>query len=317
MALRFTCFGLAALALATTLTLPALAEEPGADAGARGDEARKEDGPRSPWVYGGAIGVPKLESGAFRLVGDGNLGYAREHWGMQGGLAFASYAANTQRAFSSTAHNSGGVEAWYSPASPEDRLGYQLRGELSYASYATTYIMTGDAAAAGGGFSSETSGMTRATALAGGRYRVSSMLAVTFLGGLGLQAESYSTASEAGAGASMSSSVRYTARLGATWVALPDKLRVRALSDIGYYSITRTRLVVDSEASATGEPLQRESFKQLEMSNRVFGEITSLTFAGITPAVFAGLDVVSLSGDAGSDSTLVPLGGIGFVSPTP
>jgi len=304
----------AALSIVTTASLTAFADEPGADTSVTEDASRKKQGQPSPWIYSGSLGMPKLESGAFRLVGDGALGYARDHWGMQGGLAFASYATSSQQAFSSTSRNSGGIEGWYSRGSAEDRLLWQLRGELSYASYATTYIMTGDAAAAGGGFQSETSGMTRATALFGGRYRASSNLTASALGGLGLQAESYSTASEAGADVSMSSSVRYTARLGATWIILPDKLRLRALSDIGYYSITRTRLAVDTEASSTGEPLQRESFKLLELNNRVFADLSSFTFAGLTPTVFVGIDVMSLSGDAGSASTLVPLAGLGFVN---
>lgn len=304
----------AALLLTTAMAVPALADDPEADTGVRKDATKQKDAPPSPWRYAGGVGVPKLASGAFRLVGDGALGYAKEHWGLQGALAFASYATSSQQAFSSTSRNSGGVETWWEPGAPDDRLRYELRGELGYASYATTYIMTGDAATTGNGFQSETSGMTRATALAGARYHASPVLEASFLGGLGYQGESYSTASDAGAGVSLSSTARYTARLGASWAAMPDKLHVRARSDIGYYAITRTRLVVDSAASTAGDPLQRESFKQLEMNNRLFGDLPSYTFAGLMPSLFVGLDVMRLSGDAGSASTVVPLAGIGFVN---
>lgn len=302
-----------AFAVAFSLTAKASAQDTSADPGVKQDEKKEE--PRSPWLYSGDIGVPKLESGATKLIGDGTLGYAKERWGIQGGLAFASYATSSQQAFSSTSRSSGGVDVWWRTGQTDDRLRYELRGELGYASYATMYIMTGDAAAAGtSAFSTETSGMTRATALGGARYRHSTTLDGFVLVGLGYQGESYSTASEAGADVSMSSTARYTARLGGAWAVMPDKVVLRVRSDIGYYSITRTRLAVDSTTSTTGEPLTRTSFKQLEMNNRLFGDLPMFAFAGLTPTLFVGLDVMSISGDAGSAKTLVPLGGIGFVS---
>ncbi len=261
----------------------------------------------SPWNYSGEVGVPKLASSDFKLVGGGEVGYRKATWSIAANLAFASYATQSDQAYNSTSRNSFGVDGAWALSDAHEPTRFDLQGELKYASYATVYIPIDPNA---GDLLTEFSGMGRLSALLGVEHDVDPTLSLHGAAGIGFQNESYSTSSDSGIDASTSSSARFLGRVGARYVAMPGKLNVRLQSELGYASVTRTQFAVDTEDLAA--PPAPETFKLIEANNRLFGDLEMLSFARIVPNAFVGLDVFAMSGDAGSSSTLIPLVGVGL-----
>ncbi|MEZ4228591.1 MAG: hypothetical protein R3B89_05480 [Polyangiaceae bacterium] len=308
---------LAGLSLASTLTSAAsAADEPTPEASVvrdgTDDASPPQPGPtkradRSPWNYSGEVGVPKLASNDFKLVGGGEVGYHKEKWSIVAQLAFASYATQSDQAYNSTSRSSFGVDGAWSLSDAHDPTRLSLVGELRYASYGTVYIPISDA---GGELLSEFSGMSRLSALLGAEHDVDPTLALSGAVGIGFQNESYSASSDANIEASTSSSARFLGRIGARYAIAPGTLALRLRSDLSYASVTRTQFAVDTDD--LNAALAPETFKLIESNNRIFGDLELLAFAGIVPNAFIGLDVFAMTGDAGSTSTLVPLAGVGL-----
>ena len=49
----------------------------------------------------------------------------------------------------------------------------------------------------------------------------------------------------------------------------------------------------------------------------MFGDIEKLSFAGLMPDAFVGLDYIRVSGDDRSTSALIPIVGVGLINATP
>lgn len=273
--------------------------------GAHGEASA--DDRASPWTYSAEVGVPKLAGSEFKLVGAGALGYHGESKGVAAQLAFASYATQSSQAVASTSRNSFGLQGWWQLSDAKEPTRVELRGELGYASYGTVYIPISDTA---GELLTEFSGMSRLSALIGGTRDVDGQLSVNALVGLGVQSESYSTSSGTGIDASTSTSARGLGRIGARYRIAPDQVTLRLNADLSYASVTRTQFAVDTED--LGAVLEPETFRLIESNNRLFGDLELLSFAGVVPNAFLGLDVLAINGDAGSSSTVVPLVGVGL-----
>lgn len=309
------------LALLSSSAAAAPATEPGvesgtdnpATAGGAQDDASHpttattNDSDASPWTYSAEVGVPKLAGSEFKLVGAGALGYHGESKGVAAQLAFASYATQSSQAVASTSRNSFGVQGWWQLSDPKEPTRVELRGELGYASYGTVYIPISDTA---GELLTEFSGMSRLSALIGGTRDIDGQLSVNALAGLGVQSESYSTSSGTGIDASTSTSARGLGRIGARYRIAPHQVTLRLNADLSYASVTRTQFAVDTED--LGAVLEPETFRLIESNNRLFGDLELLSFAGVVPNAFLGLDVLAINGDAGSSSTVVPLVGVGL-----
>ncbi|MEZ4371495.1 MAG: hypothetical protein R3B07_11750 [Polyangiaceae bacterium] len=291
------------------------AEEPAPDAVAAHDapdaaphpQTSPKGSTQSPWDYSGEIGVPKLASDDFKLVGGGEVGYHKETWGIAAELAFASYATSSDQAFNSTSRNSFGIDGEWALSEPHAPTQLSLQGELKYASYATVYIPIDPNA---GDLLSEFSGMSRLSALLGVERQVDPMFALLGAVGVGFQNESYSASSDSGIEASTSGSARFLGRVGADYALMPGTVSLRLRSELSYASVTRTQFAVNTDDLAAAPT--PESFKLIEANNRLFGDLEMASFAGIVPSVFVGLDVFAMTGDAGSTSTLIPLAGVGL-----
>lgn len=303
------------LLVASTGTASA-ADEPAPDATATHDAPDDAAHPQtsqprrpgeSPWAYSGEIGVPKLASNDFKLVGGGEVGYHKETWGIAAQLAFASYATSSDQAYNSTSRNSFGVEGSWALSAPHEPTRIDLQGELKYASYATVYIPIDPNA---GDLLSEFSGMGRLSALLGIERDVDPTLSLLAAAGIGFQNESYSASSDSGIEASTSGSARFLGRVGANYGLLPGKVALRLRSELSYASVTRTQFAVDTDDLAAAPT--PETFKLIEANNRLFADLELAAFAGIVPSAFIGLDVFAMTGDAGSSSSVIPLAGVGL-----
>ncbi|MCA9646197.1 MAG: hypothetical protein H6718_07885 [Polyangiaceae bacterium] len=278
-----------------------------ADAAPPPQTSQPKGNQQSPWDYSGEIGVPKLASNDFKLVGGGQVGYRKETWGIAAELAFASYATSSDQAFNSTSRNSFGVNGLWALSEPHAPTQLSLQGELKYASYATVYIPIDTNA---GDLLSEFSGMSRLSALLGVERQVDPSFALLAAVGVGFQNESYSASSDSGIEASTSGSARFLGRVGADYALMPGTVGLRLRSELSYASVTRTQFAVNTD-DLTAAPTP-ENFKLIEANNRLFGDLEMASFAGIVPNVFVGLDVFAMTGDAGSTSTLIPLAGVGL-----
>jgi hypothetical protein len=95
-------------------------------------------------------------------------------------------------------------------------------------------------------------------------------------------------------------------------LALHAGARRRATIDASTFSVRRTAIFFGS----TQNGANIEDARAIELSLRLNGEIERLAMFGIAPAVFVGLDYASVSGDAGSTSTLIPIGAIALATTT-
>ena len=56
-----------------------------------------------------------------------------------------------------------------------------------------------------------------------------------------------------------------------------------------------------------------EEVSNLNVGLRVAADWTSMQMMGLAPSAFAGVDYLSASGDSGSNTTMVPMAGIGLI----
>jgi hypothetical protein len=305
----------------TSAVVPAEAAEaakPKAEAEAARSAGERAAPAPSPWSFDGSVGVPKLASDSFALSLDVTGGYTGEHLGSVVNFATSTVALQKDSALSSTSRTRFSIDAAYLTAPSR----YRLEGRLSlgYASYSTTYIAIPTSAAGSSSFSAEGSGLARLSGLFGVRAAESETLSWTAAGGLGFQSESY-TQTQSGGGASggpsgnfsAESSVRLLGRGALRWRWMPDVVALRPELEASTFSLRRTSLVFGSQSATAAV----SDLRAVEVSARVNVEVERLALWGFVPAVFGGLDFASVSGDAGSVTALVPLGGLALATTTP
>lgn len=268
--------------------------------------------PASTWVLEVDLGKPSLESGDFALSGDASAGYATPTWGVAGRGAFGVWDAVDSGTSTQTVHDAGAVEGWYILGTPAD----PLRLEVRLAAGADLYSSTSDPGTTGrGAYHDETSLMRRATLLAGGRLRTPAWQAVLHLGA-GVQSEVHDSLTTDPAQDLLrdeaQTSLRLEGRAVVRWALLPEQLSLRARAVATRFALTRSGLIVRQTGAVRRSDLD---FVELDVAARLFVDVNAITVLGIVPAVFGGLDVVSVEGTAGSRGTVVPLFGVGLVKP--
>lgn len=298
------------------------ADVPGRDAPAESKKTTP-DAP-SPWLFDGSVGVPKLASGAFSLAFDVTGGYTGEHLAGSANFAMSTMSMQEGNTLSSTGRTRFGVDANYLTSPGPHR--FEASASLGYASYQTSYLSMGDGTSgsnASPGFSAEGSGLMRASAMAGVRAQESDVLQWRTRAGVGIQSESYSRVSsgntpgngsgDANGSFSAATSVRFSAHAEARWRVMPDLVALRPELGASMFSIRRSAFFF----GATQNSATLEDSRAIELSLRANAEIEKLAMFGFVPALFAGLDYANVSGDAGTTSTLIPLGGIALATTSP
>ncbi len=266
----------------------------------------------SPWLLDLNVGKPSLDSGDFALAADGALGYVAPKLGaiVRGGLGVYDVAARGTR--TQTVHDEGSVEGWWQTGEKGDPYQFEVRVTGGAALYSSSY----DPGRTGQGYyHDEDSLMRRGTILLGAHLR-SATLQFAGLLGAGAQFETWDYLTTDPRDALLRSedatSVRGEARLRLRWAALTEQIAARLRLDASRFSITRTGFVVGQ--SGTFAPAA-SAFDQIEVSTRVFVDFELIRVLTVVPAIFGGLDAVTLAGAAGDRSALVPLFGVGLVTP--
>lgn len=266
--------------------------------------------PPSPWLFDVNLGLPRLESGDFALAADGLLGYGTATWGLTGSGAFGVWDTDAGGTNTQTVRDVGALEGFWIAGGEAEPWRLELRLSAGAALYSSTY----DPGTTGRGeYHDEDSLMRRATLLAGGRMATTDWQGVLHLG-LGVQHETWDDLTTDPALDLVRSedhtSLRQEGRLHLRWAALPERLAVRLRAVVSRFAITRSAVVVSQRGAVDREG---SDLTQLEAEARLFLDLEAITLLTVVPAAFAGFDLVTLDGDAGSLQATVPVFGLGLV----
>lgn len=290
----------------------------GADALAAGGTVQADGSSGlSTWVVDASAGVPRLRSsGDFNLVGDLTLGWASPSWGVVASGHAHTFALDNDTTLSDLDAYSARGEGFIRFGG--DTAALELLARLAAALYDTTFI---EAPATGVSFQDETSATYESAVLVGARLQPSNQWHVQLLVGGGAYDEEYNaTQSNAGASSIVDRS-RVAGRgellLQLRWTTVPEAFSLRLRSEGHYYSLTRSTDVVAIIGGSVGTTSGTDTVTQLETSSRLFAHADALSFGGVLPALFGGLDTLSVSASGGSKTNVVPVIGIGLFKPGP
>lgn len=269
----------------------------------------------TPWIVDLNAGVPKLSSGNFAVAADATLGYSAPALGSIGHGDLAYYDSDNAAALSETLKEGGTLEGWWLGGAADDSFRFEIRANGGAHLYSSTYTPR---VATAGFFHDEDSLLGHGAFLIGLRAHSDRVRFALNLGG-GAQYETYDYLTTDPADPNLLSSTdtfsaRGEGRLRFRWIAAPDLLSLRVRGDGTYFRLTRSSLFVGQTG---GVALTETEVRSTEVSARLFIDADVAAFFGITPALFGGVDYFSLSADAGSVSTTVPIAGIGLVKVDP
>lgn len=274
----------------------------------------------SPWVFELNGGVPKLDSGDFKIVGDTTLGYdGGKAFGVivRGGVRYYDFVSPVLSTDNLDAQ--GWLESWL--VTGDERSTFRFEGRLAGGSeYVDTTTLSKPAGLGRTNFGDYDSLLIRASLLFGFRIRPSERFGLRILGGGGFQYETFDSTSVDQNGVKFKSpdttSGQGSGRIDARWRIVPSIVSARAHAEAQYFTITREELSFSANttgASQTGISLTTQI--QLFVNSRVFVDADIASFGGFVPAVFAGADYTYLQAPQGERSTTVPVFGVGIVRP--
>ncbi|MBI5535786.1 MAG: hypothetical protein HY898_23915 [Deltaproteobacteria bacterium] len=254
-------------------------------------------------LFQGELGVPKFKSEAGPSVaGSAKLGYGWSHFGLDG---YASHLVedtdDDNGDLVEVLRTSFGASAWYASGSASTWR-FEARAEGYALFYSSSSFSTAPTAV------DQLSEFTRFTLFGGLRSPQESDLTVGILAGLGPQFESHSSHTTEQSGQSTyDESFTYRLRGDLRYRVVPDKVVVRARTDISYYSLSRS-------VYTAGEGVINSSQHGVDALNRAYLDVVAWSFIGLVPGIFAGVDVFVRSG-SGAKSSVVPIGGLALTTP--
>lgn len=291
-------FTLCAAALCVTASSAALA---GPDAG----DAATEESPSS-WSFDGSAGIPKIEGDSFGFVGDLAVGYRAPTWGLSGALGVSQYALAGRDVISANTKTDFKLTYWQQGSVSHGGWAWASRFELDSGSFTSIYSATSPGAAEP---QTESSSLTRLTGLFGIRAQPSATFRWAIYGGVGLQNEIYSQSGQgSGDGFSAETSARLTGRFEG-WYSLGPGFSATLRSELHRYEVRRLAFFFEGDLS---NPASVQTVTGLDSINRLTGQFDGLLLLGMQPNLFIGLDLISVSGDAGSTTVTVPSIGVGL-----
>lgn len=270
----------------------------------------------SPWVVELNGGLPRLDSGQRHVAGDGRLGYEGASFGavVQGGVRYFDLAADGVATDNLDAH--GSIDAWWRPGDRRDkaRLELRLTGGVQYLDTTTTATATKTRSFSFGDFDS----LLIQGGLQGGlQLRPGERFALALRAGAGFQYETHDTTSVDARGVSLespdTSSVQASGQLRLRWRVVPAALSLRLEGDGAYFRVSRDDF---SFSSASGAQQEVTLTEQLFLRGRLFVDLDLLSLGGFLPAAFVAIERTSVSGPRGTESSAVPVLGLGIVHPT-
>jgi hypothetical protein len=271
----------------------------------------------SGWLFDGDVGIPKLKSNESSLAFDVNAGYLGRHWGVGFYASLYNYALQSDTRLSQTSRSRYGLDVRYLSGSLADDVRYEGKLEINSGAFSTSTVNT-DINAAAGDTGIELSTISRITALVGRRARVNDGLQYKLQLGAGSQFDGYSRSGTGGAELSISTSFRLLGRGQLRYALLPEKLHARLEGEVSTFEIRRIGTFAggDSSQQAGTDPTAVVTFRENDVKLRLFADLKLLSFAGLMPGAFAGVDYIGVSGDTGSTSALIPIFGVGLINAT-
>lgn len=272
----------------------------------------------SGWLFDGDIGIPKLKSNETSLAFDVNGGYLGRHWGFGFYASQYNYALQSDARLSQTSRSRYGLDVRYLSGSYADDVRYEGKLELNTGAFSTATVNTDINNTTPGDTGIELSTISRLTGLIGRRARVSDATYYKLQIGAGSQFDSYSRSGTGGAELSLSTTFRLLARGQLRYSLFPEKLHTRLEGEVSTFEIRRIGTFAggDTSQQAGTDPTAVVTFRENDVKLRLFADLKLLSFAGLMPGAFAGVDYIGVSGDTGSTSALIPIFGVGLINAT-
>lgn len=276
----------------------------------------------TPWVFELNGGVPKVDFGSQKVVGDLTFGYATAKLGFYAQGAIDTYDLSDGKAsVNQYLHAKGALDAWWLSGDAASALRAEIRvsGGMEYYD-TTTYPSAVDLTK----FYDFDSRIPRGGLLLGARYRsAEDRVSIQVLVGGGGQYENPDTTTFGALGTnngqqgnSLNLQQQNTltaygnARLNARFRIVPQILGARLRGDATYFNITRAEALT---GFGTSTPLANYQEQQLEIHGRLFLDADIASFADFVPALFTGVDVLATQGPGTSTSFVIPVVGAGIV----
>lgn len=276
------------------------------------------------FLFDGDVGIPKLKSNETSLAFDLHLGYQWRHFGIGGYASMYNYGLQSDARLTSTQRVRYGLEARYLTGLRSDDVRYEIKVEANAGAFNTTTIDTGNTGNGGfgqSGFSTENSSISRLTLLLGRRARVSEAFRYKLSVGAGSQFDTYFRAASGNDAGEpeldLRTTVRFLARAEARYAVVPGALDIRPEAEFTTFEIRRLPTFVGANDAQNGAVPAVAVLRENDFRLRLFADVEKLSFGGLMPGAFVGLDYVAVSGDAGSTSALIPIFGVGLINTKP
>ncbi len=284
---------------------------------------------RRGWIADADGGLPVLDSGSFKFVASGTLGYRWKKLEVIASGGINQYASASDNVFNNTTRAGGQLHGAYVTGKPGDRLRYLIVQDFEQSMYLTRYLQLSNPSSGGLldfnlNIKNEDSHMLRGTTLVGALVDTPRTQAHATLG-MGLQGELYvmtffehdDTGTEAGFQIDLQLSARQQVEVIARHEIVPRKLAVRVYSESSTFKLSRSSAAVKIDFSRVSEAEASASlftYRQIESTNRLALDVPRFTFHGLMPSVFGGVDISLLRGDIGRSTAIVPVFGIGLTN---
>lgn len=266
------------------------------------------------WSGHVGAGLPILEGDEIKLSGELGAGYATENFRVyaEGGISF--YDLDRAGIISENYGLQGALSAGYLTGDASSAFRFEVAFSGGGALYDSTLI---DSTGNNPTLKDHTSTMGRGSLLLGGRTRLG-LFSASLLAGGGAQYEEFNALSATGTVMIQDTatlSLQFNGRLHARVLVVEGWVGTRAEVRFQRFDITRddTIIRVDQAGSADTDGAFT-STTQTEISARLFIDVEVARFAGFVPSLFAGVNSVTISGDAGSSAVLVPVFGVTIAS---
>lgn len=292
----------------STLCLPAFALSTCVAIAASAQEAP----PATGTLFDLSTGITNADLSDVPVALDGHFGWVARHWGVEAFGARSYTKTRPDGLIDKTVRWSYGAAGRVMLGAPEDRLRFEGRAEFGYADYQDGWMSI-----ANDSRDFENIDLTQATLLAGARFREGRLFGRLSLGAGWLRDSFHHFAYDPNDNplrdeTDTRSGVRWVLRLATRYEAFSDVLALRLTVDASTFDLRRVQfhrrgdaVPVESDWTLTQS---RETFARI----RAFGDVEPLSFAGIVPGVFVGLDY--LSSEASPDrGGVFPIAGIALV----
>ncbi len=272
-----------------------------------------------PFLFEMNGGVPSVDFSQGKLIADLTLGYRTKTIGFAARGWVDTYDIDTATLHNDYTHAGGSLEAWWLSGDRLDKLRYEVRfaGAVDYYD-TTTYPFVNPL----NGFYDFDSRFGRGSLLVGLRYGTSvDRVSAQILVGGGAQYEDPDTTQFTGSktlsfDSQGNLSVQGSARVLAHFRVVPAFFGVRASLTSTYFSITREDLTVDVTSGRISSAVTVNQDRQIEVHGRLFLDADVASVNGFVPALWGGVDYLSIQGNSASltdVSSAIPVLGVGIV----